>query len=66
MCAMHSIATAVSTALPTLGPQANGRVPIDQNAGKIGRIEVRKALDDDVAGFPFVGSGDLFAASSCG
>ncbi len=66
MSATHSIATAVSTALATVGPQANGRVAVDEHAGEVCRIETREALDDHVAGLPFVGAGDLGRPSSCG
>ena len=56
---MHSTATAASTALAAVVPQVNGRVPVNQDAGVVERVEVAEALHDHVPGLPLVCRRDL-------
>ena len=41
------------------GPPGKRRVPVDENAGKVGWIAVPHCFHDDVAGLPFIIRGDL-------
>ena len=40
-------------------PPGEWRMPVDENAGKVGRIAVPHRFHNDVAGLPFVVRGDL-------